>query len=295
MAFNKPPTDYATQLQILQSRGLTVNDQEKAEHYLRHHNYYRLCAYRFALSEPADPDRFLAGTSFDDLINLYEFDRRLRLLALDAIDRIEISVRAQWSYTLAHRLGPFCYTEAKNFTNIQGHQRWLSKLSEELGRSHEIFVEHYRKKYQLSFPPIWAVCEVMSFGSLSKGFDSLSSGALQKIIADTYGLPVAILKSALHHLTYIRNHCAHHGRLWNRGLTITFQVPVKKPVDLAAAIVGPSRRLYNTLCLLRHLMKVIDPRADWHSHLPSHLGGAQASHLHAMGMPIDWQTRALWR
>ena len=94
MSFNKPPKSYAEQLQILKNRGLVVADDAFAEHCLKHHNYYRLSAYRFPLTEPDNPDRFLPGTTFDNFWGLYCFDRQLRLLVMEGVKRLEISVRA---------------------------------------------------------------------------------------------------------------------------------------------------------------------------------------------------------
>ena len=104
--FNKPPTTYAQQLALLMQRGMCVDDADRAAFYLQHLNYYRLGAYWLPFEADHGSHRFVAGTSFDDVLNLYIFDRELRLLLLDAIERFEVSVRSLWAYHLAHEHGP---------------------------------------------------------------------------------------------------------------------------------------------------------------------------------------------
>lgn len=104
MSCNKPAKTYLDQLQILRSRGLLVTNEDQALHCLEHHNYYRLSAYRFPLTVQGNPDQFLPDTTFDDLWNLYHFDRTLRQFVSEAVKRVEISVRARWAYVLGHTL-----------------------------------------------------------------------------------------------------------------------------------------------------------------------------------------------
>src|SRR5664280_753512 len=140
MSCNKPAKTYAEQLQILKNRGLLVADDARALHCLEHHNYYRLSAYRFPLTVQGNPDQFLPGTTFDDLWNLYHFDRTLRQFVAEAVKRVEISVRARWAYVLAHAHGPQAYEHSPVFFNAQRHTDALARLDEELARSHEDFV-----------------------------------------------------------------------------------------------------------------------------------------------------------
>lgn len=106
LPFPKPATTYAEQVSILQQRGIRVDDQASAEFSLQHLNYYRLSAYWLPFEVSHNPHEFHLGTRFDEVLNLYVFDRNLRLLVLDAIERIEVSARSQWAYHLAHRHGP---------------------------------------------------------------------------------------------------------------------------------------------------------------------------------------------
>lgn len=168
MSHNKPPRTYEEQLSILESRGLVVPDKAFALHCLEHYNYYRISAYRLTLTEIGNPDKFLDGATFDQLWGLYCFDRQLRLLVMESVKRLEISVRAHWAYVLSHAHGAQAYEHAGVFRNPQRHTNALSRLDDELGRSREVFVTHFLKHYGMSRPPIWAACEIMSFGLLSR-------------------------------------------------------------------------------------------------------------------------------
>jgi abortive infection bacteriophage resistance protein len=296
MSCNKPPTTYTEQLGILKRRGLIVTDEPRALHCLQHHNYYRLSAYRFPITVQGNLDQFVDGTTFDDLWNLYRFDRILRQLVSEAVKRVEISVRSRWAYVLAHAHGPQAYEHAPVFRNSQRHTDALARLDDELSRSHEDFVAHYRDRYHMLRPPIWAACEVMSFGLLSRFYENLKRNSERKQISTTYGLSPETLESLLQHCAYVRNLCAHHSRLWNRRFTITLQLPRSTPAAVIPNLNPAAPRLiYNTLVLLAHMLGVIEPTAAWPTRLFQHLITLNPKFFPHLGFPADWQQRPLWR
>ncbi|MCK4564183.1 MAG: Abi family protein [Verrucomicrobia bacterium] len=296
MPFNKPPKSYAEQVEILKGRGLLIPDEAFAEHCLRHHNYYRLSAYRFAFTTPGNPDQFIAGTSFDNLWGLYCFDRRLRLLVMEGVKRLEISVRTNVAYTLAHTYGVFSYEDPAFFYNRYRHTKGLATLDEELRRSKEIFVKHYHDEYNLQRPPIWAACEVMSFGLLSRFYENIKAARVRKTLAAEYGLAPHTMKSLLLHAVYVRNLCAHHSRLWNRRFTITLALPHHQPTALVTSL-NPSedRRIYNTLAMLAHIVNIVEPENHWSHRLRALLHAQTYPVTQHMGFPADWEMRPLWQ
>ena len=296
MSCNKPAKTYTEQLQILKDRGLLVSDEIRALNCLEHHNYYRLSAYRFPLTVQGNPDQFLPGTTFEALWGLYDFDRILRQLVAEAVKRLEISVRARWAYVLGHAHGPQAYEHAPVFYIAKRHTDALGRLDEELERSDEVFIAHYRKQYQMQRPPIWAACEVMSFGLLSRFYENIRRDRDRKQISNTYGLSPDNLKSLLEHCVYIRNLCAHHARLWNRRFTITVQLPQSSPATVIPNLhPAEGRRIYNTLILLIHVVGVVEPDTTWPKRLLTHLLTLDSGLLPLMGFPTDWQERPLWK
>lgn len=295
---------YQEQLEILKSRGLKVEDEAKALHILEHHNYYRISAYRFPFE--AAKDRFEAGTTFNQLWELYCFDRVLRQLVTEACKKVEISVRARWAHVLAERHGPQAYEKLDVFCDLSAkekkrekaarfHMDNLLSLDRELSRSKEVFVTHYRFEKHILRPPIWVVSESMTFGLLSRFYDGIARDSDKKAIAKTYDLSVDGLRSTLQRTVYIRNLCAHHSRLWNRKLTVNMSLPNSRPHAILSSLNPKAPKyLYNSIILLGHMTSVIEPDWDWKQRLLEHLESLEPS-LHAdMGFPEDWRKCEFW-
>lgn len=152
---------------------MVIPNHAEAVFYLQHLNYYRLGAYWLPFEIDHSSHSFRKGTTFEDVLNLYIFDCQLRLLVLDAIERVEVSVRSTWAYNLAHRHGAHAHLDQSLALRAHWWQQNINKLTEEIGRSDEAFIQHYRHTYSESLPPVWAVCEIMSLGLLSRWYDNL--------------------------------------------------------------------------------------------------------------------------
>lgn len=292
--FNKPPLSFEEQVALLQNRGMAIADPDRAAFYLQHLNYYRLAAYWLPFEAEHASHRFRAGTRFEDALNLYIFDRELRLLVLDAIERIEVSVRTQWAYHLAHHHGPHAHLDLALAYRQDLWRKNLDKLDDEVRRSDEVFIRHLLDTYSEASPPVWAVCEVMSMGLLSRWYNNLGPMPTRRAIAGSYGLDERTLESWLRHLSLVRNTCAHHSRLWNREFTITPAMPRSKPAGLARQLRQRSRKLYNTLVILLHFMDIISPQHHWRRHLKALLDRHDIPVI-AMDFPADWDSLPIWQ
>lgn len=292
--FTKPPTTYSEQVSILQQRGMIVDDVNEAEFYLRHLNYYRLSAYWLPFETDHATHQFRPGTCFTDVVNLYIFDRELRLLVLDAIERIEVSVRSQWAYYLAHNHGSHAHLDPTFSYKLSFWQSNIDKLSNEVQRSEETFIKHLLAQYAEPLPPVWAVCEVMSLGLLSRWYNALKPMPTRRAIASVYEVDEKVLQSWLHHLSLVRNICAHHSRLWNRDFSILPETPRSKPALLTGEFIAGSRKIYNTCLILLHCMNVIAPHHHWRNRFKSLLDQHSIS-TQAMGFPADWEQRTPWQ
>lgn len=204
---------------------MIVTDVVSAEEFLRCNNYYRFSAY--CLPFQSDRDVFIPGSSFEKVAELYLLDEELRLSMLRAISPVEIYLRTKAIYELSHGWGPFALYNRSLFRSSFKYDKWLEGVEEEINRSKETFIKHYNGKYD-GYPrlPIWMACEVMSMGSLSLLYSGLMPDPQRKI-SSPFEVSHAVLVNWLHVITYIRNICAHHSRLWNRELAIRPEIPRK--------------------------------------------------------------------
>jgi abortive infection bacteriophage resistance protein len=137
--------------------------------------------------------------------------------------------------------------------------------------------------------------EVISLGQLSKWLGNLKLRVDRQAIAKPYGLDEKILVSLAHHITYVRNICAHHGRLWNKQFTVTMTIP-NSPAALKLAMnPATDRRLYNTLAVLGYLMGIVAPGSDWRSQLAELINSCPLAATNAMGFPENWKNVPAWK
>lgn len=298
--FTKQPTTFAQQVQILVSHGVTIPDPAKAEFYLSQLNYYRLAAYCLPFEVNQHSHQVAPGTTFDDVLNLYVFDRELRLLMLDAIERVEVALRTQMAYHLSHRYQTaHPHLDQTIFKNTQRYQAGIANLHSEVSKSNEDFIRHLTTKHQEPLPPIWAVVELMTMGQLSKWYSNIAVRADRQAISANFGLNERVTTSFCEHLSLVRNIAAHHSRLWNRKITKQMVLPTQGPADLLTslwALPPPhqnSRKIYNTLTMTLYLMNVIAPNHHWKARIKD-LISSHAIDTDKMGFPADWQTRPLW-
>lgn len=289
MQYPKPALSFEEQLTRLEGRGLVVPDRDRALRWLSNISFYRLSAYCLPFK---DGEAFRAGSNFDHIAGLYIFDRRLRLIMMDAIERVEIAIRTALTYQIAHAFGPFGHAEAKNFDPTFKHTGFIEELIEEEGRSHETFVEHYRTKYTSEkYLPVWMAMELASFGQVSRLYQACNP-TIKRSIARPYNVLDKHLGSWLHALNYVRNVCAHHRRLWNRDLRVRPRLPDHSKSWPYA--VSSNARLYCILVILRHMLRVVSPQCMWRDRLFALFDAHPAVSLDAMGIPADWRTTPLW-
>ena len=314
----KPWRSFPDQLQQLQARGLQVDNPIAALDYLERLGYYRLSGYWYPLraidqaasvaqGKAVRMDTFAPGSRFEDVVRLYVFDKKLRLLALDALERIEMAVRVD----VAHLLGQRDPSAHENPACLHGnfakklitkgadagktpHQVWLAKYKILLNRARkEPFVQHHQQQYGAL--PIWAAIEVWDFGQLSKLFSGMKY-ADQQTIAAMYGAPDGqAFAQWLRSLNFIRNVSAHHSRLWNINVLELSPVPHGWPRGLNNA------RPFLYFCLMQQLLKVICPNSSWGQRFKHLLGSDfpavanQQISLVELGAFPGWEGWALWQ
>jgi abortive infection bacteriophage resistance protein len=297
MKYTKPSLTSEQQADLLLSRGL-VADRELLIKRLRDVNYYRLSAYWYTFRKNGLDD-LKEGTRFEVIWDNYVFDRQLRLLVMDAIERVEVSIKTRLTnyYTLSY--GPFGYTDRANLPGISvdNHRKLMDKIHKEIYHSKENFVQHYLSKYSSETElPLWMAVEIMDFGSLLTLFRH-TSHYLKRKISNDYGIAAKVLESWLLTLNYVRNLCAHHGRLWNRVLPYRPLIPYKKhrPEFHDPVIVKPDR-IFSIISILNYMLLNIAPQSKWKQRFiqlieKKHPGIT----IRFMGFPENWRESVLWK
>jgi abortive infection bacteriophage resistance protein len=280
----KPPATYKEMVDILKSRGLTFENENRAIGILKRINYYRLTGY--LLHYKVNEEKYIDGTTFENVANLYDFDMRLRSLLLDIFEYVEISMRSRISYHLAHKYGPECYKDCFNFSfrKTTDYNNFVAKMREELVRSKELFVAHYQKKYGSRYP-IWVAVEVLSFSSLSILYTNLKPED-KRIISKQYGLKTPkLLDSWLHSMCVLRNRCAHFSRIYNTKLSHQVSLTFN-----AQKLKIESNSLYGIIFTLKYLVQEYSILNPWIIELSSLIDRYKdVCDLSRMGFVKDWE------
>lgn len=299
--FDKRAFTIQQQIIQLKERGLSISEDDRAEHYLSHISYYRLGEYWFSMQSDKENHVFKVNSKFGDVIALYNFDRELRILLFDIIEKIEISLRTKLIYHLSHEFDPWWFQNFNIFTDSRALVKTLSGLEEELERTKDDTIKKHFKKHKddQRFPPSWKSLEQTSFGALSKLYGNLKHTVKSKdIIAEEFGaVNHTYLPSWLQSMAQVRNFCAHHSRLWNKNLPGMPKLLSKPPFDWVSDVPKQHefQKLYIHLCLLKYLLNIIQPENHFAVRLNDLFDKYPNVDPDALGMKENWQNEPLWK
>jgi abortive infection bacteriophage resistance protein len=240
---NKSFLTFEKQIQLLKDRGLIITNETQTTNELSTIGYYRLKAYFYPFKEFKNGvriDKFKPNISWQNVIDLYNFDRKLRLLVLEATEWIEVSLRAKIAYLISKKYGDLGYLNKNNFHHKFEHKYWL---------------EHIKDKYKKEeHSHIFELIDAISFGSLSKLYSGLKNED-KKEIAEYFAVPYQKMQEWIRTLVYIRNTCAHHSILWN----ITLRIAPEKFDDIDI----PNNKIYIVLMALSKLLTILGKQKEW--------------------------------
>lgn len=299
---------YSDQIEILRSRGMLINDRKVAEHYLGNVNYYRLSAYWYPLrsidktAKQKRLDTFVPGASFDQVIELYEFDRRLRAVVLETLASIELSFRALLGYELG-QIDPLIYLDItklgigarkNDIEESDKYRRWKESFLSKVKSSKEEFVAHHKDNYD-GLLPVWVAVELLDFGALRKLYE-LSPGSVRVNISERVRLSDAQLNTWLYALNTLRNLAAHHARMFNRRYSKP-KLPRYMQDVFAKSVGKKTDRCFAQLTLIQYLLNELE--IDANNLLPELLNtypsNVKAVPLGHIGAPANWHELQLWR
>ena len=289
--FPKPALTLRQQVSHLVEAGLIINDVRFAEDCLANTNYYRLRGFWLTLEN--ENGRFREGAKFEDIWSIYELDQELRLWLWRAIGPIEVKLRAQFAYFLAHYVGPLGYLREETFKDQNSFLKSIRNFERERDRAQRQSIPYdVHNLNQYGNLPVWAAVEIMSFGTLSQLYGNLrpETGETEKhpdvytSIANAFGMKPTYLRSWMHHLTTVRNIAGHHDRFYNRAISI-------RPKLLARDAKYQSNKEFPTFLIIRNIYEL-----SWPNKWPV-VGGELASILASrpnvdikpMGFPKNWK------
>jgi len=300
MEFKKPATTIQDQIKLLQNRGMQFVDTAEAEHYFSNISYYRLAGYWWPMQADKTIHVFKPGTRFENVIALYNFDRELRILVFDVIERIEIALRTKLIYHFAHEIDPWWFEDSGWFKNASNHAICLTSIDRELNQSKDTFIKEHYAKYTADTkrPPAWKTLEVVSFTTLSKLYANLKPSVKSKdvVAAELNTVNHTYLQSWLQSIAQIRNICAHHGRLWNKNLPGRPKLLRKPPAPWLIKVppVSEHHKIYVHLCCMKYLLDAVSPGHHFSTKLKGLLAKYPTVDIFALGMWQGWKEEALW-
>lgn len=281
---HQPSMSVDEQLENLKAIGLKVDDENYARQILNDISYFRLIkAYGLGLKRKNTD--FDGSISFEQIVELYLFNANFRQLMFAMIERIEINLRCRIANHFSHTYGVLGYEEPVNFSNPDYHKEFLDDIENEISRNSKApFVKNFKNNYADGKIPFYALVELFSFGTLSKFYKNMKPQD-KKAVAQIYGVGYTYLESWIEHIAFVRNICAHYGRLYNVNLAKTPKL-YKQYSEKGISSV----RVYATLLCIKHL---VPNDRHWTEFVDTiELLFEKYSHVNKklMGFPDDWET-----
>ena len=293
--YNKAYTSPAGLVTLLKQRGLYVEDDKRTENYLRHIGYYRFSAYLYPLlSIPKEAHRYKPDATFNKALDMYRFDRHLRLLMFNEIEKIEVAVRSAIVNIASRETGnPFWMTTSSCFYDAHKFSKTMNLIDAELDKSREEFIEHFKNTYSDAYPPSWMLAEILPLGVLTRIYENIKSNQIRKQIAQEFDLNIPVFMSWMTIVTVTRNNCCHHARVWNRTFALHALSMRRMTRPWITAPVN-QQKAYFSLCIIKYFLNIISPNNDMKAKLLSLLTEYPNIDTAAMGFPVGWRSEPLW-
>ena len=278
--YEKKFLNISEQIKLLESRGLIIKNKKRLNFYLQHINYYHFSVYFKAFQD--DCNNFKENTNFEDILNIYNFDKKLRLLLLDALERIEISVKAALSHEITKKKNNLYWYLVENYNYRKNYEKIKDIILKSKG-SMEIYICHFFSNYNDKSLPAWFFFESLSFGACVAIIKGLNNSDKQ-VLSNFYGLSKKNIQM-LHHLSVLRNSCAHHSWTWNKNFTLKISLP-SEYYNLFFHV--NTKSLYSLVIFIRIFLIKISPTSDWLDKLESLIKNHNIE-IRRMGFPENWR------
>ena len=276
---------------------MLMEDDRKVESYLLNIGYHRLSAYIYPFYKSPKSDlKLKEGTNFEQVLTLYRFDKKLRILLFNEIEKIEVAIRSVLANIGCQELDDrYWITKPAYFANADKFNQTLAVIEKELTSSKEDYIEDFRRNYVENYPPAWMITEVLSFGNLNYIYSNVASNQLMKRIAEYFGLKPQVFTSWLTVLANLRNMCCHHARVWNRDFMLKPAEPRKTKYAWIGTLKMNKKRIYYRVCIIRYFLSSISPNNNFNEKLLELLTNFPSVDIAAMGFNKEWKNEDLWK
>ncbi|WP_080797105.1 Abi family protein [Arabiibacter massiliensis] len=283
MRYEKPWLSVEEQADLLIEKKGLICDRGRLVKHLEEVGYYRLSAYWFPYKTKNEKGEgiFRPGTDFAFVWRTYVFDKKLRLLMFDAVERIEVFVKNRIACLMAAAAGPFGYPD-EDAPRLKNEYR--------KARRTEQFIKHFDVLYGDSheLPPYWMMMEVVSMGTVESLYSHIPVEA-RVAVADAFAVKVPVMKSWLSVARVARNACCHHSRVWNRIWGVAPAVP-RNWTDFEA----DSHRTFAVLTVFNYMLSCIKPGHSWGLKVKALLEEYEDVPKEKLGFPSDWESMKAW-
>ena len=282
---HQPPMSVDEQIKNLKSKGLIIEDEDKAKSFLNDVSYFRVIkAYSLGL-KPKNGN-YNEGTRFEDIVGCYLFNAKLRQAVLEQIERVEINLRCRLGNYFSCKYGVLGYEDINNFdVSIDIYKPFCDDMLKELLRNAKSpFVINFRNNYKGGKIPLYALVELFSFGTLSKFYKNMKNED-KKAVASMYGVGYIYLGSWIENISFVRNICAHYGRIYNIKFVKTPRL-YKRYIEKGIS----NLRIFATLIILKHLLPNDRHWLDFVNTIELLFEKYPSVNLKYLDFPKDWVT-----
>jgi Abortive infection bacteriophage resistance protein len=295
-SYSKQCTLPSDLIPLLRGRGLVISNEPQAENYLWGIGYFRFSAYlRPLYREPKSKHLFKDNASFEQALNMYRFDRKLRLLLFNEIERIEVAIRSALVNIVSDGVRDvFWMTNARYFYNSNVFNNSLGIIDTELGRTKEEFVLHFKNTYSDAYPPAWMIAEILPLGVICSIYRNINNHSLRKKVAKHFGLTTTVFESWILTLAILRNLCCHHARVWNKDLVVRPTLPQSTHYSWIDTSKTDIKRVYIRICMIKYLLCSVSPMNKFTDKIKGLIAEYPNIDIRAMGFPADWEAEPLW-
>ena len=295
MRYSKRPFTIEEHIEILKERKLIIPNEDRATKYLNSIGYFRITGYMYHLQDP-ETNFFNKDITFDKIIDLYKFDKKLRAIIIEYLERIEVALRAKITNGYSLSYGFFWYTKNQLYADLDVYQLINEEIQKKFESSQENFLRAYKFKYTSeTLPPSNMALEILTLGKLSRLFKGLKNEEEKMRISREFNLPPTTLSSWLIYLTNVRNVCAHHSRLWNKKISADRPtIPSREKYKFNGEITNDfNTTMYGIVSIINRLLLSFNPENMFIEKIEA-LIEEYSIDTSLMGFPNEWKETATW-